>query len=89
MKCVLLFSTIECEIDMPRELQPQQEAWLRGMIKARWPGQGVETGLGYLTQAKNKAQAYAVVEAADKYDDLRKLAEAEYAGLTSNDKKVI
>jgi hypothetical protein len=74
---------------MPWEPQPQQEAWLRGRIKARWPGQDVETGLGYLKHAKNKAQAYAVVEAVDKYDDLRKLSEAEYVGLTSNNKKVI
>lgn len=69
--------------------QSQQAAWLKTRIKSRWPGEDVEKGLEYLKQAKSKTQAYAVVEAVVKFDDLRKLAEAEYAGVTTNDGEVI
>jgi hypothetical protein len=66
-----------------------KEGWLRTRIKQRWPKADVETGLDYLKQAETKSQAFAVVEAVVNFDDLRKLAQAQYANLEDNSKEVI
>jgi hypothetical protein len=73
---------------MPWNPNPQEEASLRNQIKQKWGNtfhqKSIDTAVDCLKEASGKKQTEAVLAAIITFNDLKLLAQVQYAGVTNN-----